>query len=109
KLNRQPVGDDLERALALERLRLVTLAPELPGALDAIRRLVARGVVVSIGHSDATLAQAQDGIEAGARLFTHLFNAMRPLHHREPGLVAAALLRSEALAAVIPDGVHVHP
>ena len=66
-------------------------------------------MAVSIGHSDATLDQANAGIDAGARMFTHLFNAMRPLHHRDPGVIAAALLPSEALPAVIPDSVHVHP
>jgi N-acetylglucosamine-6-phosphate deacetylase len=108
-LNREPRGDAFERVLALRALRLLTLAPELPGALDAIRRLVARGVIVSIGHSDATLEEANAGIDAGARMFTHLFNAMRPLNHRDPGVIAAALAPSAAIAAVIPDGVHVHP
>jgi N-acetylglucosamine-6-phosphate deacetylase len=107
--NLEPRGEVLEQILALERLRLITLAPELDGALAAIRRLAARGVAVSIGHSDATLDQARAGVAAGARMFTHLFNAMRPLHHRDPGVAAAAMLPSEASAAVIPDGVHVHP
>ena len=109
KLNLEPRGEQFERILALERLRLITLAPELDGALAAIRQLARRGVAVSIGHSDATLEQARTGIAAGARMFTHLFNAMRPLHHREPGVAGAAMIPSEALAAVIPDGVHVHP
>ncbi len=107
--NLEPRGEALEQILALERLRLITLAPELDGALAAIERLVARGVAVSIGHSDASLDQARAGVVAGARMFTHLFNAMRPIHHREPGVAAAAMLPCEALAAVIPDGVHVHP
>lgn len=102
-------GENLERVLALEQLRLLTLAPELPGAIEAIRRSTGRGVAVSIGHTDATMAQAQAAVNAGARMFTHVFNAMRPLHHRDPGVVAAALTPSSALAAVIPDGVHVHP
>ncbi|MGH7915900.1 MAG: N-acetylglucosamine-6-phosphate deacetylase, partial [Candidatus Binataceae bacterium] len=99
----------LDRMLALESVRLTTLAPELDGALAAIRRLNADGVAVSMGHSEATLEQAGAGIEAGARMFTHLFNAMRPLHHRAPGIIAAALAPSPAYAALIPDGVHVHP
>ena len=108
-LNLDPRGDALERVLAMRALRLITLAPELPGALDAIRRLNSRGVVVSIGHTNATLDEANAGIDAGARMFTHLFNAMRPLNHRDPGVIAAALAPSPAMPAVIPDGVHVHP
>lgn len=109
RLNLAPHGAALRRILRLKRLKLLTLAPELPGALAAIGRLTARGVAVSIGHSDASLAQARAAIAAGARMFTHLFNAMRPLHHRDPGVTAAALARSPALAAVIPDGVHLDP
>ncbi len=108
-LNLEPRGDAFERVLAMRALRLITLAPELPGALDAIRRLTARGVVVSIGHTNATLDEANAGIDAGARMFTHLFNAMRPLNHRDPGVIAAALAPSAAVAAIIPDAVHVHP
>lgn len=108
-LNLEPRGEALERVLAMRALKIVTLAPELVGALDAIGKLVARGVVVSIGHSNATLEEARAGIDAGARMFTHLFNAMRPLGRRDPGVIAAALAPSPALAAVIPDGVHVHP
>jgi N-acetylglucosamine-6-phosphate deacetylase len=108
-LNLEPHGDAFDRVLAMRALRLITLAPELPGALDAIRELTARDVVVSIGHTNATLDQANAGIDAGARMFTHLFNAMRPLNHRDPGVIAAALAPSAAIAAVIPDAVHVHP
>jgi N-acetylglucosamine-6-phosphate deacetylase len=108
-LNLEPTGEPFERLSALSALRLMTLAPELPGALDAIRRLTARRIVVSIGHSNATLEEARAGIDAGARMFTHLYNAMRPLNHRDPGVIAAALAPSPALAALIPDGVHVHP
>ncbi|HEY6394535.1 MAG TPA: amidohydrolase family protein, partial [Candidatus Binataceae bacterium] len=108
-LTLEPSGDAFERVLALRALRLLTLAPELPGAIEAITRLAARGVVVSIGHANATLEEAQAGLDAGARMFTHLFNAMRPLNHRDPGVIAAALDSREAYPAVIPDGVHVHP
>ena len=66
-------------------------------------------MVVSIGHTNATLDEANAGIDAGARMFTHLFNAMRPLNHRDPGVIAAALAPSPAMPALIPDGVHVHP
>lgn len=108
-LNLEPRGDDFERAAVMRELKLVTLAPELPGALEAIARLTARGVAVSIGHTDATLEEARAGISAGARMFTHLYNAMRPLGHRDPGVIAAALAKSEARPALIPDGIHVHP
>ena len=109
RLNLEPRGDAFDRVLAMRALKLITLAPELPGAIDAIRRLTARNVIVSIGHTDATLDQAKAGVDAGARMFTHLFNAMRPLNHRDPGVIAAALAPSPALAAIIPDAVHVHP
>ena len=109
RLMLEPAGEALERVLALEQLRLLTLAPELPGAIAAIHRARERGVAVSIGHTDATLAQAQAAVGAGACMFTHVFNAMRPLHHRDPGVVTAALTPSPAFAAVIADGVHVHP
>ena len=96
KLNLEPRGEAFERVMALEQLKLVTLAPELPGAPDAIRRLTSRGVVVSIGHTNATFEEASAGIAAGARMFTHLFNAMRPLNHRDPGVIAAALTNEVA-------------
>jgi N-acetylglucosamine-6-phosphate deacetylase len=108
-LNLEPRGEAFEQVLAMRALRLITVAPELVGGLDAIRRLTAHNVVVSIGHTNATLDEANCGIAAGARMFTHLFNAMRPLNHRDPGVIAAALAPSPALAAIIPDGVHVHP
>jgi N-acetylglucosamine-6-phosphate deacetylase len=98
----------LDRILALESVRLLTLAPELSGALNAIRRLNADRVAVSMGHSEASWEQAQAGISAGARMFTHVFNAMRPLHHRAPAISGAALFPSSAYAAIIPDGAHVH-
>jgi N-acetylglucosamine-6-phosphate deacetylase len=87
---------------------MVTLAPELPGGLSAIAQLSEAGVVVSLGHSGADAAQARAGLEAGARMATHLFNAMPPLHHRQPGLVGA-LLASRAVLGVIADGVHLDP
>lgn len=90
-------------------IRLVTLAPELDGALEAIDMLTSRGVVVALGHSDATYAQAMAAFDRGARLATHLFNAMRPYHHREPGLAGAALAHGDAFCSVIADLVHLHP
>ena len=88
---------------------LVTLAPELPRALDVVAALVARGTVVSAGHSSATTAQATAGIDAGISYVTHLFNAMAPLHHREPGLPGVALTDPRVRVGVIADGVHLHP
>lgn len=89
-------------------VRIVTLAPELPGALEAIRALRNNGITVSLGHSNATLEQANAGFEAGANWATHLYNAMSPPHHREPGLTGA-ILTSSVPCGLIPDGVHVHP
>jgi N-acetylglucosamine-6-phosphate deacetylase len=89
-------------------VRMVTIAPELPGAIDAIRRIVDGGAVAAIGHSDATYEQARAGLDAGATVGTHLFNAMRPLRHRDPGVVGT-LLDSDAVLELIADDVHVHP
>jgi N-acetylglucosamine-6-phosphate deacetylase len=88
---------------------LVTLAPDLPGALPVVAGLVARGVVVAIGHTRATLAEVEAAVAAGASMVTHLFNATAPLHHRDPGPVGAALGGSILVAGVIVDGHHVHP
>ena len=90
-------------------VRMVTLAPELDGGLDAIRRLAGAGVVAAIGHTDATYDIACAALEAGAGVGTHLFNAMRGLHHREPGPIAALLEHPEAYVELVSDGVHVHP
>ena len=92
-----------------EAVRLVTLAPEVPGGRGAIRRLAGRGVTVSLGHSAATAAQALAAADAGAGAVTHLFNAMAPLHHRDPGLVGAALADERLAPMVIADGIHVDP
>ncbi|KBZ68775.1 N-acetylglucosamine-6-phosphate deacetylase [Mycobacterium [tuberculosis] TKK-01-0051] len=90
-------------------IRMVTLAPELPGADAAIRRFVDAGVVVAVGHTGATYEQTRHAIGLGATVGTHLFNAMPPLHHREPG-PALALLRDPGVTVeVIADGVHLHP
>ena len=101
---------DLDWLRSLPALvRLVTLSPERQGALEAVRLLTERNVVVSLGHSTATYEQALGAVEAGARLVTHLFNGMGPLHHREPGLPGAALSDRRLCASLIADGVHVHP
>lgn len=88
---------------------MVTLAPELPRALDVVRTLVVRGVVVAAGHSSASAEQASDAVDAGVRFVTHLFNAMAPLHHRDPGLAGVALADECLRSGVIADGVHLHP
>jgi N-acetylglucosamine-6-phosphate deacetylase len=88
---------------------LATVAPELPGALEVIERLVARGIVVSIGHTAATTEEVAAGVEAGARYVTHLGNAMPPMLAREPGPVGFALAGPELVAGVIADGHHLHP
>jgi N-acetylglucosamine-6-phosphate deacetylase len=89
-------------------LRMVTLAPELAGGLDAVRRLSAAGVVAAMGHTDATYDDARAALDAGATVGTHLFNAMRGLHHREPGPVPALLEHPDAYVELIADGVHLH-
>ncbi len=89
-------------------VRIVTLAPELPNALEAIRALNENGITVSAGHSTATFDEAVKGFENGIKWGTHLFNAMSGLHHRDPGL-AGALLSSSTPCGLIVDGVHVHP
>jgi len=107
RLLRRPDADWLDGLPA--RVRLVTLAPELAGADLAIARLVGRGVRVSLGHSAATFDEALAAAAAGASMVTHVFNAMNPLHHRDPGLAGAALSGRGLTPAVIADGVHVHP
>lgn len=91
------------------RLVQVTVAPELPGATDAIAALVAAGVRVAVGHTDADYDQTRAAFDAGASLLTHAFNAMPGLHHRAPGPVLAALETDHVTLEVINDTVHVHP
>ncbi len=97
------------KSLAVEPVRLVTLAPELEGGGEACARFRAAGIVVSAGHSGASYQEALRAFDAGVSAGTHLFNAMPPLHHREPGLAGALLERSAPPAGLIPDGRHVHP
>jgi N-acetylglucosamine-6-phosphate deacetylase len=106
---RNPDPDLLERLLDAGPVRLVTLAPELPGAPAVVERLLRREIAVSLGHSDATAEQANAAFELGARSVTHLFNAMRPFHHRDPGIVGAALARPDVVIQLIVDWVHVAP
>jgi len=103
----QEVRRLLDEALPL--IRLVTLAPELAGGDALIEWLTARGVVAALGHSEATYEEAAQAFARGARMATHLFNGMRAFHHREPGMVGAALDDGSCVCGLIADGVHVHP
>jgi N-acetylglucosamine-6-phosphate deacetylase len=89
-------------------VRVVTLAPELDGAMDLIREVAAAGATASVGHTDATYEQARQAFDEGARTATHLFNAMRPFQHRDPGPVAAALTHDAVVCELINDGIHLH-
>jgi N-acetylglucosamine-6-phosphate deacetylase len=100
--------DELSRLNAVAPVRLITLAPEMPGHLDAIESLCAAGYKVQIGHSLASYEDGVDALSRGASGFTHLFNAMSGMHHRRPGLAGAALAHAE-YAELIPDMLHVHP
>ena len=109
-LLRTPAGiDPAILDAVLDGLRVMTVAPELPGALALIGRLADEGIVASLGHSDATLDQALAGYAAGATGTTHLFNAMTGVDHRSPGLAVAALTTDPAWVELIADGHHVHP
>ncbi len=94
---------------AAGQIRLITIAPEMPGALEVIAYAAAQGIRVSLGHSNATAAQTEAAIAAGAVSATHTFNAMRALDHREPGIAGTVLDRDDLFAEAIVDGVHVHP
>ncbi len=87
----------------------MTLAPELAGADALIDMLLERGIVVSLGHTDAIAAQANAAFDRGARCVTHLFNAMRPFLHRDPGIVGAALARDDVFVSIVVDGIHLAP
>ena len=108
---RPPDLDEVNHLLELTagHLRLITVAPELPGAPPVIRRLVEAGATVSIGHSDATYEQTLEAIRLGVTHMTHCCNAMRPLYHRDPGPLAAVALAPQVMGELIADGVHVHP
>jgi N-acetylglucosamine-6-phosphate deacetylase len=106
---RDPDVGLLERLLDAGPVRLVTLAPELPGAEALVSRLLLSEIAVSCGHSDATSEEAQAAFDLGVRTVTHLFNAMRPFRHRDPGIAGAALARDDIIVQVILDGVHLAP
>jgi N-acetylglucosamine-6-phosphate deacetylase len=99
----------LDRFAASGVTRLVTLASERPGVLPAIRRLREAGIVVSLGHTDATIEEFLTGVDAGATMATHLYNAMSPFHHRDPGVIGGALVDDRVTVGLIPDGIHSHP
>ena len=90
-------------------VRMLTIAPEIPGAMEVIAEAVRRKICVSIGHSDAAMPIAQDAVNAGARHATHTFNAMRPLDHRDPGIIGEVLSDDSVTADIIVDGIHVAP
>lgn len=94
------------RQISEGKLSKITMAPELPGALEVIEALTREGVQVSLGHTGATYRECLEAIQAGAGMFTHVFNGMRPFHHREPGAVGAALLTEGVFCEVIADGIH---
>jgi len=108
---RPPNIDELEEIhrAAGRALRIVTLAPEMEGAVEAVAWLRSKGVVPSAGHTDATHAEMMAAVEAGLSHAAHLFNRMRPLHHREPGAVGAALADDRVSVGLVADGFHLHP
>jgi len=91
------------------KLRMMTIAPELNGAMEIIKRLKKKKIIASFGHSDATVEETKKGIEAGVTHATHIFNAMRQFHHREPGPLGAIFLDDRVSVQLISDGVHIHP
>jgi N-acetylglucosamine-6-phosphate deacetylase len=106
---RDPDAGLLKRLLVAGPVRLITLAPELPHAHELIRGLLEREIAVSLGHSDATADEANAAFDLGVRTVTHVFNAMRPFSHRDPGIVGAAIARSDVIVQAILDGVHLAP
>ena len=106
-----PTPDNIEKIQALlqDKLKVVTIAPEMPHALEAIQTLSKNGTICSIGHTNATTEEVSQALDAGATHFTHLYNAMRGLHHREPGVVGSALIDHQSSCDIIADMVHVHP
>jgi N-acetylglucosamine-6-phosphate deacetylase len=111
QLLRAPTPAALDQLLCRRpgAVRMATLAPELDGGIDAVAQVAAAGAVPAIGHTDAAYDVAHAAVDAGARVATHLFNAMRPIHHREPGVVVALMERPEVVCELINDGLHLHP
>lgn len=109
QLLQSPKTEDLAFLLQTGTLRMVTLAPELPGGIEAVGKLRAAGAVAALGHTAASYEQTRQALQAGAAAATHLFNAMRRFDHRAPGPVPALLEHPEAFLELIADGVHLHP
>src|SRR5699024_10094135 len=110
-LLRAPLAEDVQRLLDAGRgtVRQVTLAPELPGGIEAIRRIVAAGAAAAVGHTSADAAQAGAAFDAGATILTHAFNAMPGIHHRAPGPVLTAAADHRVVLEAIADNVHLDP
>ncbi|TXR55665.1 amidohydrolase family protein [Quadrisphaera setariae] len=108
-LLRVPTEDDVDALLATDVVVMATVAPELPGGLALVSRLAGAGVLAAVGHTGADAGVARAAVDAGARVATHLFNAMPPVHHRDPGPVVALLEDERVVVELIADGVHLHP
>jgi N-acetylglucosamine-6-phosphate deacetylase len=108
-LLRDPDAGTVDRLLKVPHVRMMTIAPELHGGMDALRRVRDAGALPAVGHTDATYEVVREAVRAGARVATHLFNGMRPLHHREPGPILALLEAAEVVLELVGDGVHLHP
>jgi N-acetylglucosamine-6-phosphate deacetylase len=90
-------------------VKIITIAPEIKGAIKLIKKISGRGIIVSMGHSDATFSETEAGFKAGARGITHIFNAMSSFHHREPGIAGFGLINKDVYIEVIADPFHLHP
>ncbi|MBS7607389.1 MAG: N-acetylglucosamine-6-phosphate deacetylase [Candidatus Bathyarchaeia archaeon] len=109
---RKPSLEEFERFYGMSHglVKRITIAPEIEGGIDFIREVIGRfGVKVSLGHSDATYEQTSSAIDAGANIITHIYNGMREFHHREPGIVGAALMAKNVYVEIIADLIHLHP
>lgn len=104
----EPTKELLEILTQSRLVKLVTIAPEISGAISAIKFMRDRGIFISLGHSDATYEDTVKAIMAGATLVTHLFNGMRPFHHREPGIIGAGIVEDSLKCQIIADGIHIH-
>ena len=103
----------IETYSCLDKIKLITLAPELNGSLDVIKDLVSKNIIVSAGHTMASFKEAEDAVKSGVTLLTHLFNAMVPFHHRDPGIFgllgADDIIKKDLFYSIIVDGIHAHP
>ncbi len=107
----EPKENQLEKLIEgfEDIVKIMTISPELKGAIQLIKKVSDMGIIVSMGHSDATFSEAEAGLNAGARGITHLFNAMRSFHHREPGIAGFGLINKDIYIEVIADPFHLHP